>query len=222
MRLTRLTPWSVVVLSTLAMSLILSGETMAKDKTPPPPPTAKKTAAPGTAKAKTATPTTFAGEVVKVTPSGNTGSLWVKHANGTIKLFNIAAATKVTGASSFSAVTKGSLVSVQYAKSTTSLVNVTKLAPPNPPDKVVGAPVTGTIVSVKTDSYGDTGSVTVQPAGGVARQFQATNATVVQHPAHKDFVHSLQFLAAGQTVLVEHDGGKIALLIQVTNVPGQK
>jgi hypothetical protein len=194
---------------------------MAADNTTPPKKKAAtdpKSNAPNGNSQKPEPPKTFQGEVVKVAAdaSGNEGKLWVKHADGTIKLFHIHSSTKLSGAPALKAVTKGSMVTVEHVKKGTNIVNVTKLAPPAAPDKTHGGPVNGTVVKVHSDAYGDTGSLSVKTAKGTIRDFQVTNATVVEHPDHKDLVHSLQFVAAGDTVTVEHDAGKIALHVAVT------
>jgi len=61
--------------------------------------------------------------------------------------------------SGLAAITKGSLVSLESTKKAVLAVNVTKLAPPPPPDKPEGKPVTGTLTKVRTDKYGDTGAL---------------------------------------------------------------
>jgi hypothetical protein len=164
--------------------------------------------------------TTFQGEVVKVAAgTANEGKIWVKHANGTIDVFHVHKSTKLSGAPALSALTKGSMVTVVATKKKAVSVAVSKLAAPAPPDKASGQNVTGTVVKVHTDSYGDSGNISVKTPKGTVQQFQVTNATVVDHPDHKDFVHTMQFIAVGQTVNIEHDGGKIALLIAVTATP---
>jgi hypothetical protein len=200
-----------------------AGATRASDDTRP---AARQNPAPDPQKAKTTpgTPATFQGEVVRVQPgaAGNEGKIWVKHADGTLKLFHVHSTTKLTGAPALKAVTKGSMVTVEATKHKAVLVNVTKLAAPTAPDKVQGDPVSGTVVKVRSDAYGDTGSIWVKPASGAVKEFQVTNATHVEHPGHKDAVHSLQFVKSGQSVTIEHDGGKTALVVEVTAVPSKK
>jgi hypothetical protein len=187
-----------------------SGDTTpAKDKKPP--------TNPQSAPKKGDTPTTFAGQVVKVSSdASNGGRIWVKHANGHIDTFPVLASTKIVGAPAFRAITKGSMVVVESTKKGAVSINVSKLAPPNAPDKTQGGPVTGTVVKVHSDAYGDSGNLSVKTAAGAVKDFQVTNATIVRHPKHPDFIHSFQFVLLGDTVTVEHDSGKIALHIDVT------
>jgi hypothetical protein len=165
---------------------------------------------------KNAAATPFDGQVVKVSSAAGGGKVWVKHANGQLDAFRVNGSTKITGVASLGALTKGSMVSVVAAKGTAHSLTVSSLAPPLPPDKVSGTTVTGAVVKAHSDKYGDSGTLTVKTPKGEVRTFQVTNATIVEHPKHADFVHSFQFVVAGDTVRVEHDGGKVALLVAVT------
>jgi hypothetical protein len=156
-------------------------------------------------------PSSFFGEVVHKAES----RLWVKHANGELKIFCVGRNTKFTGVPGLGAITKGSLVALESTRKAVLAVNVIKLAPPPPPDKPEGRPVTGTLTRVRTDQYGDTGRISVQNAKGKVREFSCTNATQVFHPRSPGRFCTLQFLSAGQTVTVEHDGKGQALLIRV-------
>jgi hypothetical protein len=213
-----------IVLAAIALSAALSclnvasacGDPGSKDKKP------STTPAHGTGK-KTETPTTFTGQVIKVIVHGDGkgGIVWVKHANGLGEPFHVHADTKFTGVTALNAITKGSMVVVESTKKRAVSINVTKVAPPAPPDRTQGGPVKGTIVEVHSDSYGDTGHISVKTASGAVKKFQVTNATVVQRPHHKDFVHTLEFVHDGDAVSVEHDLGKIALLISITATPSK-
>jgi hypothetical protein len=214
-----LTRWLAVLL--IALSVTARRPDAARASDPPPPPANKKpsTPPPSHAPKKHEKPTSFTGEVVKVAAdAANDGRIWVKHANGKIEDFHIHAKTKISGAAALGAITKGSMVVVESIKTKAVAINVTKLAPPNAPDKVHGPPVTGTVTKVHSDAYGDTGNLAVKTSGGAVKEFQVTNATKVRHPKHPDFIHSFQFVQVGDTVRVEHDSGKIALRIEVTAV----
>lgn len=159
-------------------------------------------------KKKKEKPSTFAGEVVR---SGGS-SIWVKHANGTIKEFTASGTTKISGAPGAGAITKGSMVTVQSTKKSVLSIQVTKLAPPPGHDREEGGPVTGTLTAVTTDSYGDTGTIVVKTSKGKTHQFNCTNITKVRVP---NVVHTMQYLRKGQSVTVEHDGHNVALFISV-------
>lgn len=166
-------------------------------------------------KKKPEKPSTFAGEVTRVEGS----KVFVKHANGTLKNFTASGRTKISGAASVAAITKGSMVTVQSTTKAVLSIQVTKLAPPAGPDGEQGGPVYGTITGVKTDAYGDTGTITVKTAKGKVHTFNCTNITQVSSksvpPSNPNSVHTMQFLHAGQSVTVEHDSHNVALIINV-------
>jgi hypothetical protein len=211
----QIVPTSVVVAVALAGVCPTRGRAADKD-----PAAHKNSSHPDNAKKKAekkAAETTVSGQVVRVIPQGDSeGVVWVKQANSNLLPYHVHGSTKLNGVRALGALTKGSMVTVVAAKSKAVSVTVSQLAPPPPPDKVAGRAVSGKVVKVSFDKYGDNGSLTVRPAAGAAQAFQVTNATLVSHPNHPDVIHSLQFVKDGDSVTVEHDGGKIALFVAVS------
>ncbi len=146
--------------------------------------------------------TKFVGMVDSI-PGGNEGKFTVKHANGTIKTFPLTGSTKVVGlATSVKGVAKGQIVHVHSRGKETVKIDVVKKAEPT--KKLVGKDhFRGVVTAVKTDSYGDNGTVWVKNYKGVTKRFRASNATSVDAKKGKQtIVHSLQGLQKGQNVHV--------------------
>ncbi|MBV9122887.1 MAG: hypothetical protein JO112_06000 [Planctomycetes bacterium] len=170
-----------------------------------------KTAKKPAAKAKT-TPTTFMGEVVLVNADagGHTGTITVKHANSIGHTFHVTAATKITGAPELALIHKGAMVTVVGTTKDPTSINVTG----NPADGInsdfTRGTITGIVVAVLADSYGDKGQLSVKTAAGV-KTFHITNATHVKYDiGGKVIIHTLQGIHVGQTVQVLAVGEDIA------------
>jgi hypothetical protein len=153
---------------------------------------------------------TFVGEVVRVYGPGPSGSIIIKHANGTGKSFTLTSATKVggiPGVHSLAHMVKGQLVTVTFVGKTALGVHVTRQAPPT---KVIVAKhkFTGKVTERNSDAFGDNGHVSVQNGDGTTKKFRVSNGTYIDYKFAngKKAVHTLQGVARGQTAEVHYAG----------------
>ena len=85
-----------------------------------------------------------------------------------------------------------------------------------------GPAVSGTVVSVGGDSFGDTGTLSIQPATGSVLTFKVTNATTIDATiGGKLAIHTLEGVKKGQTVSITSAKGS-ALHIDITADPNKK